>query len=119
MACEINCGQIRTVTSIFRPKLLRVMADKWEELADLIGSLNFRRKVELCTKKGLFDHLPLRPRQLRTRFEKLRKKRNEAAHETRLWKTIGEYDAIAMRERCQFAKDFLAMTTKRHHHPVG
>jgi hypothetical protein len=92
--------------------------EKWEELADLIGNLNFRRKVELCTKKGLFDRLPMEPSQLGTKFKKLGEKRNDAAHETRLWKTIGQHDAIAIRERCQFAKEFLAITTKRHHHPT-
>jgi hypothetical protein len=86
--------------------------EKWEEIYDLIGSLSFRRKVELCTKKGLFDHLPLKPKQLDKEFKKLGDKRNDAAHETRLWKTIDRQDAIAIGKRCQFAKEFLAMTTK-------
>ena len=86
--------------------------EKWEELNDLIGNLNFRRRVELCTKKGLFDRLPLEPKRLRTKFKKLREQRNDAAHETRLWKTIDRQDAIAIGKRCQFAKEFLAMTTK-------
>lgn len=46
---------------------------KWQEIADLVGSLGFRRKFELCKKKGLLNDLPSSVEQLDTELEKLRK----------------------------------------------
>jgi len=84
--------------------------DNWEEIADIVEYLGFRRKVERCKKRGLLSALRFSEKKLDSELEKLREKRNDAAHETRIWKGLDAHEIQAVKRRCQFAQEFLEMT---------
>lgn len=56
--------------------------------------------------------LPSSVKKLDSELEKLREKRNDAAHETRIWKGLSPHEVEAVKRRCQFAQDFLEMTAR-------
>lgn len=79
--------------------------NKWEiTSSEILSKLNLVNLINLCYGHKLID------RNQKKNFHALRKKRNEVAHESELWKRLSEDDKKEIENLCKFAIQFLEKT---------
>ena len=81
--------------------------EKWEKVSkDILTKLRFWQLANLCADLGLLSGDEKR------KLDKLRKKRNSIAHESKLWKQISNEEKRQIEQLCEFAIQFLERTKK-------
>jgi len=78
--------------------------DKWKQTSEIL-KLNFSRLITLCTQHKLLHD------NENKKLDALRKKRNEIAHESALWKELSDKEEKKkIKQLCMFTKNFLERT---------
>jgi len=78
---------------------------KWKRTSLEVLNLNFRRLIILCHKLGLLHD------KEEKNLDELREKRNEVAHESRLWRKVSEPEEKKIERLCNFNIQLLERTS--------
>ena len=80
--------------------------NKWKKTSEIFNGINFRGLVVKCDQLGLLDN------DEKEKLDELRKKRNDVAHESRLWKKgLQPTEKKKIERLCKSAIKFLERTT--------
>jgi hypothetical protein len=84
--------------------------ERWEDLHNSLNYYSVKGLLTVCNKFGLLASFD--PKMIR-KLRDLDEKRNDVAHESRLWRGIAnEEEANKIKELCNAAQEFLRNTTQ-------
>ena len=79
--------------------------NKWKRTSSEVLNLNFKRLIDLCNRLKLLHD------KEEKNLHALREKRNEVAHESRLWKPLSEPEKKKIERLSDFTIQFLERTS--------